>query len=162
MRNRWRVFVEDILDHIDRTLAARPYFPCVLLVHTDVRRLEIEGEQLAQRAGWPQLPVSRMLTDALIDAPVARRSTLASVALDGALAQRRPGPILCYDLALLFEPLLALDPLALLRQWSRSVPVVACWPGAWTGTNLTYAVPEHAHYRLWSATQLCSGCIVPL
>ncbi len=87
MRHRWRVFVEDLLDHIDRTLAARPYFPCVLLVHTDVRRVESEGERLA-------------------------------------LAQRRPGPILCSDLALLFEPLLALDPLALLRQWSRSLPVV--------------------------------------
>ena len=154
--------VEDLLDHVDRALAMRPYFPCVLLVHTDVRRLESEGEQLALRAGWSQLAVSRTLTEVLIDAPVGRHSILASVALDGTLAQHRPGPILCTDLTLLFEPLLALDPLALLRRWSRSVPVVACWPGVWTGTDLTYAVPEHAHYRLWSATQLCSGCIIRL
>lgn len=83
-----------------------------------------KGSDWHWRAGWPQLPVSRMWTEALIDTPAARRSTLASTALDGALAQRRPGPILCSDLALLFEPLLALDPLALLRQWSRSLPVV--------------------------------------
>lgn len=156
------MFVDDIFDHVERTLAARPYFPCVLLVHTDVRTLEIIGERLAARAGWPLFAVSRVLVGALSGAATNERSMVASTALNQPLAQLRPGPVICTDLALLFEPALALDPLTLLRQWSRRVPLVACWPGAYAEGSLAYAVPEHAHYRRWNATQLCNGCVMPI
>lgn len=156
------MLIDDIFDHVDRTLAARPYFPCVLLVHTDVRTLEMTGEQLAAWAGWPLFAVSRVLVKALSGAATNERSMLASTALDQPLAQLRPGPIVCTDLALIFEPALSLDPLTLLQRWSRSVPLVACWPGTYVGGSLTYAVPEHAHYRRWNATQLCNGCVLPI
>lgn len=152
--------IEVLFDHVIRVLATRPFYPCVLLVHSDVRRVQSTGEQLALRSGWPQVAVSRVLAERLNQVPVPQRSLAADGALDGALADHRPGPVLCTDLALLFEPALALDPLALLRRWSRSVPVVACWPGAVTAGGLAYAVPEHAHYRVWKETQLCSECVI--
>jgi hypothetical protein len=156
------VDIEALFHHIERTLAARPFYPCVLLVHTDIARLQRTADQLAERSRWPHLAVSRVLADALIEVAPSQRALAASVALDRHLAQHRPGPVLCVDLALLFEPALSLNPLTLLRQWSRSVPVVALWPGAVNATGLTYAVPQHAHYRLWSDTELCNGCIVSL
>ena len=154
--------IEDLFDYISRTLAARLYYPCILLVHTDIGRLNHSAQQLAQRSGWPQLAVSRTLTDILIDAPPARHSALANQTLDQPLARLRPGPVICTDLALLFERSLDLNPVVLLCKWSRSVPIVACWPGAYADACLTYAVPDHAHYHRWPATELCSGCIVPL
>ena len=154
------VDIEVLFDHVMRVLATRPFYPCVLLVDPDFRRVKSAGEQLALRAGWSQVVVSRVLAERLSQVPVAQRSLAADGALDGTLAGHRPGPVLCTDLALLFEPALALDPLALLRRWSRSVPVVGCWPGAVTPAGLAYAVPEHAHYRIWKDTQLRSECVI--
>ena len=154
--------IEALFNHIDRTLAARPFYPCVLLVHTDIARLQRTAGKLAERSGWPQLAISQVLADALIEVAPSRRTMVASGALDRHLARHRPGPVVCIDLALLFEPALSLNPLTLLRQWSRSVPVVALWPGAVNATGLTYAVPQHAHYRVWADTELCNGCIVSL
>ncbi len=156
------MLIEDVADRIDQCLAARPYYPCVLLIHADMRVLQDAAEQLVERKAWRALAVGRVLTESLALQPQALYSTLASTALDRPLAALRPGPVLCTDLALLFEPLLALDPLALLRQWSRRVPIVAAWPGAHTGTGLAYAVPSHAHYRMWRSTGLDAGSIVPL
>ena len=156
------VDIEVLFDHVIRVLATRPFYPCVLLVDHDVRRVQSAGEQLALRAGWPQVAVSRVLAERLSEVPEAQRSLAADGALDGTLADHRPGPVLCTDLALLFEPALALDSLALLRRWSRSVSLVACWPGAVTAAGLAYAVPEHAHYRVWKDTQLRSDCVVDL
>ena len=154
--------IEELFDHIKRTLVARPYFPCILLVHTDIGRLNHIAQQLVQRSGWSELAISRVLADILIDTPLDQRSALASEALTQPLARLRPGPVVFTDLALLFEPSLALEPLALLRRCSRSVPLVACWPGTYADECLTYAVPDHAHYHTWNTTQLCSTCIVLL
>ncbi len=156
------MLIDDIQDRIAPCLSARAYYPCVLLVHTRLDQLQDAAQQLAERTGWRRLPVSRLLADALIEQPPARRSTLAGTALDSALAQLRPGPLICTDLVLLFEPSLALDPLALLRQWSRRLPVVACWPGAYSEEGLAYAVAEHGHYRLWRKTGLEARCIILL
>jgi hypothetical protein len=156
------MLIEDISVRIDQILTARSYYPCVLLVHTDMHRLQDTVQELAQHTGWPELAVSRVLTDALADQFPARRSTLASTALDRPLADLRPGLVICTDLPLLFEPSLELDPLALLRQWSRRGPVIAAWPGIYSDDGLAYAVPAHAHYRLWQNTRLDPGCIMPL
>ena len=156
------MLIEDVADRIDQRFSARPYYPCVLLIHADMRILQDATEQLAERKGWQALAVSRVLTESLAPQPQALYSTLAGTALDRPLAALRPGPVLCTDLPLLFEPLLALDPLALLRQWSRRLPVVAAWPGAYIDAGLAYAVPSHAHYRVWRSTGLDAGFIMPL
>lgn len=156
------MLIEDIADHIDQCLAQRPYYACVLLVHVELRTLEAATQQLAERTGWRMLPAGRTLAGILAARPPAWRSAAAGTALDGALAGLLPGPVLCTDLPLLFEPALALDPLALLRQWSRRLPLVAAWPGALTTQGLAYAVPEHAHYRLWRTTGLDRRCLLAL
>lgn len=73
-----------------------------------------------------------------------------------------PGPVLCADVDLLFEPALALDALRVFRETSRVVPLVVLWPGAFTARQLAYAQPAHAHYRVWRRTELSDDCIVNL
>jgi hypothetical protein len=60
-----------------------------------------------------------------------------------------PGPVLCTEIDLLFEPSLELDPLPLLVDISRATRLVIAWPGSYVGGVLAYAAPEHAHYRTW-------------
>ncbi len=143
------MLIEEIIERSARVLAAQPYYPCVLLVHPTVRTLQVVAEQVARQTGWQELAVGQALSAALAGQPAARRSTLASSVLDRVVAGLRPGPILCTDLPLLFEPSLGLDPLGLLHQWSRGIPLVATWLGSVSEHGLAYAVPEHAHYRLW-------------
>ena len=153
---------QDLFEHITRTLATRPYFPCILLVHPAIERLQQVEERLAAHSGWPVFDVGKVLVSVIAGLPNEKRSLNASVALDRPLVSLRPGPVICKDLAPLFEPSLSLDPLALLRQWSRSIPLVALWPGQYAPPTLTYAVAEHSHYRAWNRTQLSDGAILSL
>ena len=154
--------LEEIVERIDQRLAAHPYHPYLLLVHPDIRTLEEAAQALAQRKGWPVLAAGPLLAASLAPLPPARRSTAAATALDLPLRGLRPGPIICTQLALLFEPLLALDPLALLHSWSRRLPLVAAWPGTYGAAGLAYAVPEHAHYRLWRTRDLDARSMICL
>jgi hypothetical protein len=57
--------------------------------------------------------------------------------------------VLCTHIDLLFTPALQLDPLMLFRHLGKTAPLVVCWPGEYHDDVLSYAVPEHAHYRTW-------------
>jgi len=65
------------------------------------------------------------------------------------LRWKAPGPVVCTDIDLLFHPSLNLDPLGLFRQISRHTNLIVLWPGTYQGNVLSYAVPEHQHYRSW-------------
>jgi len=145
-----------------RQLANPIVYPCILLTHIDVGRLAAAGCTLAQRFGWRQLSVGAQLSAALLDTAPKRRPQKASHILTDAISELAPGPILCGDVDLLFEPSLQLDPLRLLREASRLTPLVVLWPGQYQAHVLCYAVPEHTHYRTWRSTELCDGCIIGL
>jgi hypothetical protein len=149
---------------LDRFLAARPYHPCCLLVHPDVRRLQLNGEQIAASYRWPVLSLGTALSAALLPIAANQRSREAHAALVAAVQQHALGPVLCADIDLLFEPSLALDPLRLLRDSSRHATLMVLWPGSYTGSVLSYASaePPHAHYRAWTRTDLSAESIIPL
>ncbi|MBC8449569.1 MAG: BREX-3 system P-loop-containing protein BrxF [Chloroflexi bacterium] len=130
-------------------LTTSDYHPCLLLVHPEVSRLERATEELASEYGWPQLRVGRELSAALLSQPPAGRSRLARQWMETRLRALAPGPVLCTEIDLLFEPTLHLDPLRLLRQASRITRLAVAWPGSTSDDVLTYAVPEHSHYRTW-------------
>ena len=73
-----------------------------------------------------------------------------------------PGPLLVTQIDLLCEPILRLDPLALLRSASRQRPLIVAWPGNYSNGMLAYAVPEHSHYRTWPRPDLCDYCVQQL
>jgi len=134
--------------------ASRPYYRCALLVASDVARLERQADELAHDPGWPLVSVGRRLSLALRSAPPGQRPRTARQSLQEVLSHAEPGPLVCTNIYLLFEPTLHLDPLALFREASRSMALVVAWPGCYDGHVLSYAVPEHAHYRTWIAPQV--------
>lgn len=147
---------------LERFLAARPYYPCCVLIHPDVRRLQQVAESLRAWYPWPVLSIGAALSGALLAIAPPQRPRAAHTALADAVRPHAPGPLLCTELDLLFEPSLALDPLRLLRDTSRLATLVVLWPGSLQGEGLTYAVPAHAHYRAWGRTDLSAESILPL
>jgi len=78
-----------------------------------------------------------------------RRSREAQRWMKTRLGELSPGPVLCTEIDLLFEPTLELDPLRLLCDIGRITRLVVTWPGSYLHDLLAYAVPDHSHYRTW-------------
>ena len=70
-------------------------------------------------------------------------------------------PVVFDHIELLFEPSLALQPLSLLKQLSRSAVIVVLWPGAITEHQLTYAQPMHPEYQHYDSDELQDVFIIP-
>jgi hypothetical protein len=130
-------------------LAESPPHRCLLLVHPTIDVLEKAADEFEASYGWPRLSVGRELAAALLPAPPSQRPRLAQRWMEDRLGQMAPGPVLCTEIDLLFHPDLKLDPLTLLRHASRITRVVATWPGSYLDGVLSYAVPQHAHYRVF-------------
>jgi hypothetical protein len=137
---------------------------CLLLVHPDIRTLEQAASSLVRRSAWARLPVGAELSTALLRVkdltglgdlsglrPESPRDRPRAAArwFTSRLAAMAPGPVVCSEIDLLFEPTLSLDPLALLRAASRQTRLVALWPGSFVDDVLTYAVAAHDHCRSW-------------
>jgi len=122
---------------------------CLLLVHPEIRRLEDVADELLFTYGWPRLSVGRELSAVLLSEMPRRRSRTARQWLPTRLGEISPGPVLCTETDLLFDPALELDPLRLLCDVSRVTRMVATWPGSYRRDVLAYAVPDHSHYRTW-------------
>jgi len=122
---------------------------CFLLVHPEIRRLEDAATELLSVYDWPRLSVGRELSPVLLSERPQRRSRAVRQWMKTQLRAISPGPVLCTDIDLLFEPTLKLDPLRLMRDASRATRLVVTWPGSYLDNVLAYAVPGHSHYRTW-------------
>ena len=123
--------------------------PCVLLVHPIISRLQAAAGEIQADYDWPFLHIGEHLCTALMVVPPNRRGHVARDWLQYEVARLTPGPLVCAEIDLLFEPALTLDPLALFRQLSRKSKLIVLWPGTFENNTLAYAVPEHAHYKVW-------------
>ncbi len=123
--------------------------PCLLLVHPSLQRLEGVVSELISSYDWPHLSVGRELSAKLLPEMPQRRSWIAGRWMKGRVGDLAPGPVLCTEIDLLFEPALSLDPLRLFRDVGRLTRLVVTWPGTYQGDVLAYAVPDHARYRTW-------------
>jgi hypothetical protein len=147
---------------LEQFLAHPPYQPAFLLVHPEIGRLQTAVNRLQQEYAWPALAVSSSLSHQLqAIAPQQRPRHTPRLFLDN-LQPYAPGPLLCHEIDLLFEPSLRLDPLKLLLDGSRHTSLIIAWPGHYADNSLSYAVPKHAHYRVWSRPDLCAYCVAQL
>jgi hypothetical protein len=128
--------------------------PCLLLVHPEIRNLEDAADALLSVYAWPRLSLGRELCAALLSETPPRRSRAARQWMKARLGGMAPGPVLCSEIDLLFEPALELDPLGLLCDVGRLTRLLVCWPGTCQGDVLAYAVPGHSHYRTWRRPEI--------
>jgi hypothetical protein len=152
----------EAIQTLGQFLAHRPYQAAFLLVHPHISRLQTMIEELSQQYDWPLLLVGKTMSQALYRLAPDQRPRQAARLLSESLHQYTPGPLLCQDIDLLFEPTLHLDPLRLLLAAGRQTTLIIAWPGTSDRNTLAYAVPEHAHYRAWSRSELCDYCVVQL
>lgn len=153
---------DDLFATIDRFLSTPPYYPCLLLVHHEIARLQTVRQQVIDRYGWANLSLGTLLSEMLLGAAPQNRAGLAQRTVADLVRSHRPGPVLCTDIDLLFEPSLPLDPLRLLREASRQASLVVLWPGTFINGVLAYATTAHAHHQTWTRTELCNYCLVAL
>ena len=123
--------------------------PCTLIVESDIRCLHECQDAFLRSHPEQYLAIGRGLSQALLEFPLQERTRAAREWLEAAIKKKASGPVFCADTDILFEPSLQLDPLALFRQISRVVAVMVFWAGSYQNGVLTYAVPEHGHYRVW-------------
>ena len=151
-----------VLEITEQFLATLPIYPCLCVVHPDIQQLQSVGKVLVNRYGWGQIAVNTRLSQMLLDVAPRRRPAIAPKVFGDILQAFAPGPVLCQEIELLFEPTLKLDPLRLFRDQSRHTTTAVLWPGSYVDGILTYAVPEHAHYQTWVRPELCDYCIISL
>lgn len=147
---------------IDHFLANPPYYRCLLLVHQEIAQLQSVRQKVIEQHGWSILSLNRLLSQHLLNVAPRRRPLMAPKAFSQIIQENKPGPLLCNEIDLMFEPTLALAPLRLLRESSRQATLIVLWPGTYTDNILAYAVPEHAHYKFWVQPDLCDYCIIAL
>jgi len=95
------------------------------------------------------ISICRELSAYLAEPNDSDRSQLASQWTLDRLKEMAPGPVVCCDVDLLFHPSFKLDPLALLRRASQLTHLIVLLPGEYKNGVLSYARPEHKHYRFW-------------
>lgn len=127
---------------------------CLVLVHPGIQQLKKAEDKILADYQVVCLCIGKELSSAVLTTPRAQRSRMARQWLEMVLREKSPGPILCSEVDLLFQPAFDLDPLLLFRQISRYTRLLVLWPGTYGNGVLTYAVPEHHHYRTWRKPQV--------
>jgi len=98
------------------------------------------------------MEIGRDLSVYLLDVQRGERTRAIQSWFEKKIKQLEPGPLLCAHIDLLFDPAFNLDPLNLFRRAARITKLVVLWPGGFSNGTLSYAVPEHSHYRTWRIT----------
>jgi hypothetical protein len=129
------------------SLLSQPY-EALILVHPQIQALDDISFQI-QSLGIVHFNISKELSAALMAILTAEHGRFAQVWLKDTLARIPENPVLCSCPDLLFLPSLEIDPFTLIRQVARIKPVIVLWPGEYSTTTLSYALPEHHHYRSW-------------
>ncbi|MCX6080702.1 MAG: BREX-3 system P-loop-containing protein BrxF [Chloroflexi bacterium] len=127
-------------------------YDCLILVHPHIKVLERISDEF-QELGIAHLNVSKALSASLMAVSTSERDRFSQECLIDSLSEFPNSPVLCTCPDLLFDPSLAVDPLALFRKAARVKKLIVCWPGDFSANTLSYAVPEHHHFRTWKISE---------
>jgi hypothetical protein len=121
--------------------------PLTIIVDLDIHALAQYREAIVGEGNF--VFIGRDLSGYLITQDNINTSQAIYKWLDDTLREKAPGPAVCADIDILFYPDFHLDPLALFRQISRYTKLIVLWTGMYKDGVLSYAQPEHGHYRFW-------------
>lgn len=122
----------------------------LIVVNNSVRVLHSVSDKIIAEYKLPCVSVNKDLSKSLIGQPNANhsRDTLNWISLK--IKEIDKEPLLLQDFDLIFDPTLKLDPLVVFRQTSKNKKLLVLWPGNFNNNILSYASPEHAHFRTWA------------
>ena len=136
-----------------RQLIDHTAFECLVLVSLVPEKLNSAKLELTSNYSIGDNAIGRDLSAYLMSQNINNRGQLSENWLFGQMGKIPNKIALCWNIDLLFDPSLNLDPLVLFRQAGRRNPTVVLWPGTFTNGILSYAIPEHRHYRIWTAPE---------
>jgi hypothetical protein len=131
----------------------------VLVIGTQAARNVLENVQ-RMAPSCVMLNLSLALSQRLLDIPSHQRPAQAPIILADLLTGQEPAML--YDIELLFDPTLQLEPLRALKAASRSRILLALWPGTSEGGSLVYAEPGHPEYKRYGPADLAEILVVPM
>ena len=105
--------------------------------------------QITTQTGLDTVSIGEITSRYLLAQENTDRSHGIERFLGDTLRQMGSGPVVCAEIDLLFHPSFNLDPLILFRHISRFTSIIVLWPGTYKEGILSYARPEHQHYRSW-------------
>lgn len=108
---------------------------------------------LHDERGWPLVNVNLALSEKLLELSAKQRALRVARIVDDIVQEHAGDIVLLDNIEMLFHPDLKQDPLRLLQSLSRNRTIVATWRGAYLGTSLTYASPDHPEYRRFEEPQ---------
>lgn len=119
--------------------------------------VNLNTKKLGEIADWvktehlvPLVHINRNISKLLLGKSIAGFSKEIVGWFSEKLKETNPSPILFKEIEILFEPSFTLDPLAIFKQVSRNTSLLVMWPGEYKNSILSYASPEHTHYRTWA------------
>ncbi|GAP40680.1 BREX-3 system P-loop-containing protein BrxF [Flexilinea flocculi] len=129
------------------SLLARNY-DGLILTNPQIQILDEISEKI-QSFGIRNFNVSRELSSALMKISTDKRGEFAQEWLKDLICELQKEPVLFSHPDLLFHPSLKIDYFALIRQIAHSKQLIVLWPGKYALDILSYAIPDHHHYRIW-------------
>jgi len=156
------MIVGDFSTQLEQFLENRPFHAVFFLAHPHIDQRMKVIEELKYQKGWVTISISNLLAQVLQEIPINKRSRQVPQLIASIVHANMPDPVICTDIDLLFDPSLRLDPLSILLNISKQTTLIVAWPGSYQEGILTYAVPEHAHYRTWRSSTICDYCVVKL
>ena len=140
-----------MMERIEEFIKTTLYNPCLFLVHPEIDRLATAVSQLKQQYTWPGISINHVVSQKLMTVAPNKRSQTAHQTVASQVENHKPGPVICTEPDILFEPALELDPFRLFLDISRrqQTRCVILWPGTISNNVLAYASQEHAHYKTW-------------
>lgn len=119
-------------------------------VSHSIRDLQKATKQIVSEYQAPSFSLNKELSQLLIGKPKANYSREILDWISSKTREIEKEPLLLTDIDILFEPSFELDPLAIFRQTSKNKKLLILWLGNFRNNNLSYASPDHAHYRNWA------------
>lgn len=142
-------------DEIIRTRAlSSSSVACLVLVHPEIRMLE-KAQAVIEHLQIPVAFIGEELSALLLDTQRSDQARAIARWFDARFtsadsSRQAGGQLVAFSqIDFLFEPCFQLDPLALFKRAARNNRILVLWPGDITHNTLSYAVPEHRHYRTW-------------
>ena len=110
-------------------------------------------QELTATLKWPLIKLGKDASERLLSMTVRQRKLRAEELIADVLDATHQQKVCLDNTEILFDTTLALNPVLLLQNFSRTRRVIATWNGTLENGSLVYAYPEHPEYF----KQLVSG-----